>query len=206
MKRKILSNRTITRLSLYYQYLSRITDKKFISSKDLAGLLGINDAKIRKDLASAGQFGIRGKGYEISQLHSSLEKVLGINRTWNVVIIGCGNLGSALLKYQGFSKHKFNIVAGFDIDKTKVNKEINGIKIYHFDLFGKFVKSNKIDIAVVTVPQEAASEVIDKVVSYGIKGILNFTPLQVYKKDCIILKTDITIEFIRLACLLANKK
>lgn len=207
-----LPNRTITRLSLYYKLLSqKIKDKKFILSKELAEQLDLNPNIVRKDLTIVGQLGTPGKGYETFLLYKNLEKILGIEKKWNVIIIGCGNLGSALIKYPGFKKHNFNIIAGFDISKNIIGKKINNIKIYHLNDLKNFVKKNKIDIAVITTPQDVAEEIIKYVLSCGIKGILNFTPATVnisknnfnkYK----IVKIDLTVEFIKLACLLSNKK
>ena len=204
-----LPNRTITRLSLYYQFLSQLLNtKRFISSKELSQYLGFTSSTIRKDLAFFGQFGISGKGYEIIKLHKKLEKILGIEKEWNVIVVGCGNLGSALLKYPRLKKLRFNIIAGFDISKDIVGKKINGIKIYHLNSLKNFVKKYKVDIAVISVPQEAAKSTIDYVVSCGIKGILNFTPttVNIPGNKCKILKIDLTIEFLKLACLLSNKR
>ncbi|MCS7231043.1 MAG: redox-sensing transcriptional repressor Rex [Elusimicrobiota bacterium] len=203
------SNRTITRFSLYYQLLLKPYEKEFISSKEIADQLGFTPEIIRKDLALLGQLGVPKKGYKVSILLEKISNVLGINKNWNVVIIGCGKLGSALMKYPGFKKHKFSIIAGFDISKKVVNKKINGIKIYHLNNLKNFAKKHKIDIAVITVPQEEAQTTINYVISCGIKGILNFTPAVVnppYRSNVKILKIDLTIEFLRLACILNTLK
>lgn len=205
-KKKELSNRSITRLSLYYQYLLQPFKKKFILSKELADKLGFTSATVRKDLALFGQFGIPGKGYNIETLRETLVEVLGLKRNWNVIVVGCGNLGSALMKYPGFKTHNFNIIAGFDVSAKIVGKKINNINVYHLNQLKNFVKKVKIDIAVVTVPADVAQEVISYVVKCGIKGILNFTPVIVtgIKPSVKILKIDLTVEFLRLACILSR--
>lgn len=204
--RKKLSNRTITRLSLYYQYLLQPGIKKFILSKDLANKLNFTSATVRKDLALVGQFGIPNKGYEVETLRDSLAEVLGLKRRWNVVVIGCGNLGTALMRYPGFTKHNFNIIAGFDVTSKVVGKKINNIRIYHLKYLKNFVKKNKVDIAVITVPADSAQQVVEYVIKCGIKGILNFTPVTVSSTNSAvkILKIDLTIEFLRLAYLLTR--
>jgi redox-sensing transcriptional repressor len=198
-----LPNKIVTRLSLYYQILSKI-NSEYISSQTLASHLGTNSAQVRKDISLFGQFGIPGKGYQVKKLYQNIEKILGIDRSWNVIIVGCGNLGSALLKYTEFKTHRFNIIAGFDVDKNKIGKTIKNIKIYPMENLKHFAKNHHIDIAAITVPTEVAQEVIKKVVDCGIKGILNFSATQIKLPNSIILKFDLTIEFIRLACLLAN--
>ncbi|MEN3013077.1 MAG: redox-sensing transcriptional repressor Rex [Endomicrobiia bacterium] len=207
-KNVMLPNRTITRLSLYYQLLLKPYSKEFISSKEIADQLGFTPEIIRKDLALLGQLGIPKKGYKIKNLLKKISNVLGLNKTWNVIIVGCGKLGSALIKYPGFKKHKLNIIAGFDVSKSIINKKINGIKIYHIDHLKTFAKKHKIDIAVITVPQEVAKDTINYVISCGVKGILNFTPVVITpsKNNIEILKIDLTVEFLRLACILNLKK
>lgn len=206
MKKSIstLSNRTVTRISLYYQFLIKKTDKKFISSKDLADSLGITPATVRKDLALFGQFGTPGLGYDIKNLCDVLEEILGLKKEWNIVIIGCGNLGSALIKYPGFKQHRFNIIAGFDISEKVIGKKINNVEIYNINELKHFTKTNKIDIAVVAVPESVAKQTIEYAIDCGIKGILNFTPVVVTssKPDVKILKIDLTLEFLRLAFIL----
>jgi len=203
MLKNKLPSKIVTRLSLYYQILSKISSD-YISSQNLASHLGTNSAQVRKDISLFGQFGLPGKGYQVKKLYQNIEKILGINRIWNVVIIGCGNLGSALLKYSEFKSHRFNIIAGFDVDKNKIGKTINNIKIYHIDNLKNFSKNNHIDIAAITVPTEVAQKTIKTIVDCGIKGVLNFSATQIKLPNSIILKFDLTIEFIRLACMLAN--
>ncbi len=205
MLKNKLPNKIVTRLSLYYQILSKTTSS-YISSQNIASHLGTNSAQVRKDISLFGQFGIPGKGYNVKKLYLNIEKILGIDKSWNVVIIGCGNLGSALLKYSGFKEQRFNIIAGFDIDKNKIGKVINNRKIYHIDELKNFVKKNVVDIAAITVPSSSAKEIIKYVADCGIKGILNFSATQIKLPKCITLKFDLTIEFIRLACMLANSK
>ncbi len=208
MKKSIqpLSSRTITRVSLYYQFLIKKTDKKYISSKELADYLGITPAIVRKDLALFGQFGTPRVGYNIKNLCDALEHVLGLKKEWNVVIIGCGNLGSALMKYPGFKQHRFNIIAGFDVSEKIIGTKINNIEIYHINQLKEFAKNNKIDIAVVAVPENVAKQTIEYAINCGIKGILNFTPVVVTSQNSNvkILKIDLTIEFLKLAFIISK--
>ncbi|MCX7956869.1 MAG: redox-sensing transcriptional repressor Rex [Endomicrobia bacterium] len=209
MKRNLnLSSRTITRLSMYYQFLLNPFNADYISSKEIADNLGFTPEIVRKDLALFGQLGVPKKGYKISNLLNKISNILGIDKNWNVVIIGCGNLGSALIRYPGFKKHKFNIIAGFDINKKLIGEKIGDVKIYNIKDLDSFSKKYKIDMAVVTVPQEEAKKIIEYITNCGIKGILNFTPTVVNlqsRQDIKILKIDLTIEFLKLACILKNK-
>lgn len=199
-------SRTVTRLSLYYQVLSRLGTASFISSRSLANHLGLNASQVRKDLALFGQFGVPGMGYEVRKLHHAIEEILGIDRPWRVVIVGCGNLGSALMKYRGFETHRFTIVAGFDSDPHKIGRRIGGIPVLALQDLSRYVREHPVDIAAITVPEEAARTTIAQVAACGIRGILNFTPTVVAVPGSTVLKIDLTVEFIRLACLLANAR
>jgi len=201
-----LPSRTVTRLSLYYQVLSRLDTASYISSRTLANHLGVNPSQVRKDLALFGQFGVPGMGYEVRTLHRAIEAILGIDRPWRVIIVGCGNLGSALMKYRGFESHRFSIVAGFDTDVHKVGRRIGGVPVFPLSDLHRYVREHAVDIAAVTVPGEAARQTIEQVAACGIRGILNFTPTVVPVTGSTVLKIDLTVEFIRLACMLANAR
>lgn len=171
---------TIKRLSLYYRILQplAIQGTHEISSRSLANLLSINPAQIRKDLSYFGTFGKPRTGYNVSQLVAKIAEILGISEERRVVIIGAGNLGSALAAYRGFIVFGFRICALFDIDPNKVGKKIRGISCYHIDNFSEFIKTQKIEIAVIAVPSESAQGIATLAVKNGIKAILNFAPVR----------------------------
>jgi len=154
-------------------------DDDNISSEQLAQLTGISSARIRKDLSYFGQFGTPGKGYTVGKLKEQISKALGLDRQWNMALVGVGKLGRALLDYLTFKRSGFHIQAGFDVDREKIGKKISGVKIYDPYQMPKIIREKKIHMGIVTVPQEAAQEAVDLLVISGIKGILNFSPARV---------------------------
>ena len=167
------------RLSICLRYLREIKDDENISSKQLAQLTGISSARIRKDLSYFGQFGTPGRGYIAGRLRKQISKALGLDRQWNMALVGVGKLGRALLDYFTFKKSGFHIKAGFDVDEEKIGREISGVKIYHPYQMPKIIREKKIHIGIVTVPAEAAQEAVDLLVISGIRAILNFSPVWV---------------------------
>jgi redox-sensing transcriptional repressor len=175
------SKDTISRLALYLralQELSKDRNSDTISSQDLSGELNISPDQLRRDLWYFGQFGRRGVGYSVESLKNKLSRILGLNKSWNVCICGVGNLGSALLTYKGFKEQNLNIAAGFDVEANKVNKRKNGIDIYPLEDMKKVIKAKAVKIAIITTPYFAAQAVMEKLISCGIRAILNFAPIK----------------------------
>ena len=190
---------SIPRISLYYRALLSVKDRSVISSLGLAELTQCSAAQVRKDLAYFGQFGTPGRGYSVELLKKELKKILGTDRAWDVALVGVGNLGLALLTYKGFKSQGFNIKHAFDNDRKKIDKVKKDIKIKDIKDLKGVVKSNKIDMAIVAVPQDAAQEVIDRLVSSGIKAILNFAPVVPKAPERVeVLNIDLSIELERL--------
>jgi len=202
LKQKNIPSITINRLSIYYRYLEKIieTDSKresiIISSSKIAEMTGINSAQIRKDLAYFGEFGKRGLGYPLIDLSKELRKILGLDKKWLVIIAGAGNLGQALIKYKGFKKRGFIIKGVFDNNPSKIGKRLGHIFIYHINEMEKFIQTENINIGVLVVPADSAQEVADKMVTGGIKAILNFAPVHiVLPPEIKIHNVDLAIEF-----------
>lgn len=190
---------SIPRISLYYRSLLTLKDQQVISSQELAEITGCSAAQIRKDLAYFGQFGRPGHGYDVAGLKEALRRILGVDRTWNVALIGAGNLGLALLRYKGFKSQGFNIKYVFDNSSKKIDKIKEGIRIKDIREFRKIASSERIDMAIVAVPQEAAQAVIDNITSSGIKAILNFAPMRPKApKEVVILSIDLSVELEKL--------
>jgi redox-sensing transcriptional repressor len=168
-----------------------------ISSAELADICGVNAAQIRKDLTYFGEFGIRGVGYYVKELHFDIRKVLGLNQRRNVALIGVGNLGRALVSYRNFSEHGYNFVAAFDTDPAKVGQELpSGVVVHALGDLPRIAQDLQIEIAIITTPAEAAQAAADKAVAAGIKGILNFAPTQIQvSPDAKVKKVDLTTEF-----------
>lgn len=169
----------VGRLSLYLRELQTLLRQgiKTVSSIQLGRALGFTDAQVRKDLAFFGQFGYPGVGYRCAELVNEIKKIMGTDRQWSVALIGCGNLGRALLGYRGFYQKGFRIVAAFDIDPAKTESDFEGIPVFDIDELPRLAAENQIRLAILAVPASAANEVADKVAAAGIKGILNFAPV-----------------------------
>lgn len=185
MKSAKIPEATIIRLSVYSRYLHQLEKNGVItvSSGEIARGVSGSSAQVRKDLAYFGEFGTRGVGYNVQNLNRQIIKILGLSNRWNVVIVGAGNLGSALGQYKGFQERGFNILAVFDNDINKVGLTIGGVPIYPISLLNSYIKEKDIEIGIVAVPAAYAQEVVDTLVCSGIKGILNFAPRAVSVPD-----------------------
>ena len=181
---------TIGRLSMYSRYLKDADNKGIVtvSSRNIAEATGVTPAQVRKDLAYFGEFGTRGVGYNSRELYNYIMKILGLDRSWPVAVIGAGNLGRALCHYKGFAERGFNICCVFDNDPNKIGEKLSNIPIYSLDLLKEKINTNNIKLAIVAVPATSAQEVIEELVEAGIKGIVNFAPVNVKVKDNIILR------------------
>lgn len=166
------------RLSLYLRFLTQLEERgtATVSSRSMADHLGVTSAQVRRDLASFGGFGVRGVGYEVTQLRGELERILGLDRTLRVVIVGAGNLGHALADYPGFGGGGLKVVALFDVDPGKVGKQTRGgVPIQHLD---DLERVTAVDVGIVAVPAEAAQGVVDSLVAAGVRAVLNFAPVR----------------------------
>jgi len=176
---KKIPENTIKRLSLYYRYLHFLSRQGTgtISSRSLAQLLEANPSQIRKDLSYFGGFGKTGTGYNVSELKKQIARILGLEQGRRVAIVGMGNLGMALAAYKGFEVLGFSVVALFDDSSRKIGKKYRGKVCLDIKGLAKIVRREKIEMAILTVPAEAAQEVAAMVVASGVKAILNFAPV-----------------------------
>ena len=189
---KKISDSTINRMSKYYRTLDRLIEQKVetISSDEIAEIDGVTSAQVRKDLSFFGTFGKRGLGYNTNELKNNIGRILGLHKEWNVALIGIGNIGNALIDYAEFKKQGFNIKLLLDNDPQKIGKKVKGIEIKPFAQLSKFVKENRIDIAIVAVPAIVAQEVVNNLINAGIKAILNFAPLSIKVPEDVIIKNE----------------
>lgn len=169
---------TAKRLPLYYRYLEKLhlMGKQRVSSAQLSKELLIDPATIRRDFSYLGELGKKGYGYNVSYLLKFLRDFLRQDEVTNVILIGVGNLGTALLHYNFYKSRNTKIVAAFDNDPNKVNREIDGIPVYGIDSLNEVVKLFRIEVAILTVPVHVAQQAADKAIEAGVRGILNFTP------------------------------
>jgi len=168
----------VWRLSLYLRHLQQLSAQGIdkVSSAQLAGELQLGSAQVRRDLAILGQFGRPGIGYRVKPLIQQLRSALGTDRIWKVILVGVGQLGGALLRYEVFSREGFKFVSAFDIQKAKIGKRVGAVTVRHIGKLAAIVKRQKVELAMVTVPAPAVKEVVERLIQAGIKGILNFAP------------------------------
>ncbi|OGJ90213.1 MAG: hypothetical protein A2487_07415 [Candidatus Raymondbacteria bacterium RifOxyC12_full_50_8] len=170
----------IQRMSRYRNALNRFKGLGFskIFSNYLADAVGSTSSQVRKDFSLFGIYGSKRGGYSIDCLIEQLNEILGKNELQKVVLAGFGNMGAALVRYKGFSKEGISILAAFDIDPAKYNKRINNIEVLPLDRLQPFVQEHQIKIGILGVPEIAAQHVLDLMVAAGIRGVLNFAPIQ----------------------------
>ena len=178
---KYISKQIIRRLPRYFRFLGELKERgvERISSTDLSHLMNVTASQIRQDLNKFGGFGQQGYGYNVNYLHKEIGRILGIDTPHNMIMIGAGNLCSAIMHYRSFPRYGFNIIAAFDVCPEKIGKPINGIEIRSMDELESFIDSHKVDIAVVTVPTSSAAEVLARLGNTNIKGIWNFAHIDV---------------------------
>ena len=212
MKYSKVPEATIQRLSRYARCLDEMNEKgeKLISSAQLATRCLVNAAQVRKDLAYFGEFGIRGVGYFVKDLLLDIRRILGLNKEWNMALVGVGNLGTALLSYKDFLKQNYKIVAAFDIDPSKVTegepeKDAKAIPIFHMSRLREVVRDRKIEIGLITTPASEAQGVANQLVEAGVRGILNFAPTQItVPEGCVLKDVFFTTVLDNLAYLLSS--
>jgi redox-sensing transcriptional repressor len=192
-----LPEATVARLPEYLRALHHLAEQgcDTISSEALAGVAGVNSAKLRKDLSHLGSYGTRGVGYEVELLLGQIESVLGLTQRRAVALVGVGNLGHALAGYGGFATRGFRIAALLDADPGRVGERINGQVVQHIDDLERIVAEQEINIAVLATPARAAQTVTDRLVTAGVTSILNFAPCVLSVPDGVdVRKVDLAVE------------
>jgi len=195
-----IPDETVRRLPVYLRGLmvSANHGDPYISSRSLAESVGVDSWQIRKDFSYFGDFGTRGVGYDTEKLAREIKKILRLDVIRRAVLVGAGDLGSALLAYPGFEVFGLDIVAAFDIDPKKIGGTVNGVTIEDFARIDT-VRQRDISLAIIAVPRTAAQLAVDKLVTAGIKGVLNFAPCKVsVPKRVKVITLDIAMELARL--------
>ena len=173
---KGISQAVVRRMPRYYRFLGELLEKgvERVSSNELSKLMKVTASQIRQDLNNFGGFGQQGYGYNVRFLHEEIGKILGLDQTHNLIIIGAGNLGQAIANYGRFERLGFRTVALFDINPAVIGKEIRGIKVYALDDLESFCSEEKVDIAALTMPKKSADNTAQRLVELGIRAIWNF--------------------------------
>lgn len=176
MEEREISRTVIKRLPRYYRYLGELLDNgvERISSNDLSDRMQVTASQIRQDLNNFGGFGQQGYGYNVKYLYSEIGKILGLDKTYNIIIVGAGNLGQALANYVKFEKRGFRVIGMFDVNPQLAGRKVRGIEIRLMNELDAFLQENTIHIATLTLPKTAAEEVAVKLVEGGVKAIWNF--------------------------------
>jgi redox-sensing transcriptional repressor len=169
----------IGRLPVYLRALQRMAEKGIqnTSSQELSERVGISAAQIRKDISQFGEFGKQGTGYAIPFLIDKLREILKVDRIWDVAVIGAGDLGNALARYQGFANRGFRVAMVFDVDPAKIGQPIGSFVVQDLAGMGEAIRAAGIKVAMLTVPAAAAQEVADQLVQAGVRSILNYAPI-----------------------------
>jgi redox-sensing transcriptional repressor len=169
----------IGRLPVYLRALQRLADKGVLntSSQELGEMIGISAAQIRKDISQFGEFGKQGTGYSIPFLVDRLRAILKVDRVWDVAIVGMGDMGHALARYNGFTNRGFHVVMVFDNDPNKVGQKVGEFEIFSTAVMPEKLRQQKIKLVVLTTPASAAQEIADQLVKAGVKAILNYAPI-----------------------------
>jgi redox-sensing transcriptional repressor len=192
---KEISSAVIQRLPRYYRYLGELIENDVvrISSKELSERMKVTASQIRQDLNNFGGFGQQGYGYNVEYLHTEIGKILGLDRTYNMIIIGAGNLGQAIANYADFERSGFFVTGIFDVNPRLQGISIRGTEIRMLDELENFVKNNTIHIAALTLPKLKAPAVAKDLVRLGIKAIWNFAPTDLN------LPSDVIVENVHLS-------
>ena len=205
---KKIAESTVRRLSLYLRFLeeAELKGTATISSADLARRGGTTSAQVRKDLSFFGSFGKRGLGYSVPELSARLRRILGIGRDWRTLIVGAGKIGSALAQYRGLTKRGFSLIAIYDSDAEKIGHKWGELEIRDVRLLGSDGVANVADIAIIATPADAAQEVASRLVSAGVKAILNFAAAQLQvPADVTVRDVDLALELESLSFALTNR-
>lgn len=192
MEKNQIPDIVVGRLPRYLRALDHMLRNgiKTTSSQELGEAIGISAAQIRKDLSQFGEFGKQGTGYNVRYLVEQLQAILHLDRSWDLVLVGVGDLGTALARYQGFVNRGFKIVLAFDNDPEKIGKSLGDLVIQSLDSMEEEISRSGIKIAMLTVPASAAQAVAESLVKSGIRAIINYTPLQLN------LPSDVRVSYI----------
>ncbi len=193
MGNKVISEAVVKRLPRYYRYLEHLEQEGVtkVSSGRLAQLLGVTASQVRQDFCNFGGFGQHGYGYDVANLKQKLAEILGLDRKYDMIIVGAGNIGRALAGYKNFSGAGFTVRALFDIEVR--DKEIGGIPVYSMETLADYVKEKGCDIAVIATQKGVAADIADRLVALGIKSIWNFAPIDLDLPD------DVAVENIAMS-------
>lgn len=187
---KVISPAVIKRLPRYYRYLGDLlkNDVVRISSKELSQKMNVTASQIRQDLNNFGGFGQQGYGYNVEFLYNEMGKILGLDKTNNVIILGAGNLGQALANNQEFEENSFKIIGLFDVNPRLVGMTVRGVEVYDIDMLEDFLSKHEVRIAALTLPRGKAPKIARELVELGVKAFWNFAPMDLNLPEDVIVE------------------
>ena len=197
MKKKI-PELSIRRLILYSRYIHDLTrqNRGRLLSEEIAQYFNLDPSQVRKDFSFVGQLGKRGCGYDLGTLQGDIDRALSFKQKLNVILVGCGKLGTALLGYPILKEFKFNIVRAFDVDPQIIRRKVHDVTVEDYSGIRRFIADNRVRTAILAVPQETAKEVAGQLIAWGIKGILNFAPVFLHFSDKVLIRNvDFSVDF-----------
>ena len=189
MNKKNISLSVIKRLPKYYRYLESINEKGIIrvSSKELSDITGLTASQIRQDLNHFGCFGQQGYGYNVKELIDELSKIIGVDKDYKLILVGYGNIGHALYQYKSFADLGYEFEAVFDKEEKVISD--SDLEVRNVDGLGEFLANNKIDIGIISTPKEVAQDVADILCEGGVKGIWNFSPVDLKVSNGVVIES-----------------
>lgn len=209
MAKKIISSAVVKRLPRYYRYLSELLENDIgrISSKELSERMNVTASQIRQDFNNFGGFGQQGYGYNVEYLRNEIGKILGLDKHYNVIIVGAGNLGQALANYAGFERRGFNIIGIFDVNPRLEGITIRGLEIRMMDDLKEFVENHEVNIAALTIPKSKACQVAADLASWGVKAFWNFASTDLHLPSGMIVENvHLAESLMRLSYNIANRE
>lgn len=209
VNREYISDAVIRRLPRYYRYLGELLNNNItrISSGELSRRMGLTASQVRQDLNHFGEFGQQGYGYHVEVLHKEVARILGIDQIHNIIIIGAGHLGQALVNYTNFEKRGFHVLALFDIDPDIIGQTIGGKIVRPIEELHTFIEENSVDIGVLTIPKVEAVHMANVLVESGVKGIWNFASIDLQLSDPTVVVENVHLSdsLMRLSYKLSNQ-
>ncbi|MEE9208674.1 MAG: redox-sensing transcriptional repressor Rex [Gemmatimonadota bacterium] len=208
MTTRRISESTVRRLSRYLRLLRDLTTQReeVVSSQELAARSGTTAAQVRKDLSVFGSFGQRGRGYPVPELERTLERILGLEKKWCVVLVGAGKIGTALLGYSDLADRGFDVVAAFDTDTDKIGSNLFGVRVFPVSDLNEVVRARGVEVAIIATPPEAAQDTARLLEQAGVRGILNFAPVGLEVSEEVSVRTmDVALELEALSFALSSR-
>ena len=202
MDEKTISQAVISRLPRYLRYLAELKDNNIerVSSSELSQIMNLTASQIRQDFNNFGGFGQQGYGYKVNYLYDEIAKILGLDKTHHLIIIGAGNLGQALANYMNFERRGFHFKGIFDSNEKLYGKKIRDMYVQPMEDLENFVKENDIDIAVLTIPKTSAVKVAEQLVNYGVKAFWNFAHVDLkVPKDIVVENVHLSDSLMKLS-------